>query len=58
VGDELFHADRREDRQRDGQRGRQTDMPKLIVAFRKFGKVPKKKKHMEIFCSSWSYDRK
>jgi len=30
VGAELFHADRRE-----------TDMTKLIVAFRKFGKVPR-----------------
>jgi len=32
----LFHADRRTDR----QAGRQTDMTKLIVAFRCFAKVP------------------
>ena len=32
MGVELFHADR------------QTDMPKLTVAFRNFAKAPKKKK--------------
>jgi hypothetical protein len=33
VGTELFHADRRTDRQ--------TDMTKLIVAFRVFANAPK-----------------
>jgi hypothetical protein len=40
-----------------GQPDRRTDMPKLMVAFRKFGKVPKKTKHKENFCNFWSYDR-
>jgi hypothetical protein len=33
VGDELFHAD--------GQASRQTDMTKLIVAFRNLANAPK-----------------
>jgi hypothetical protein len=32
VGSEIFHADRETDK---------TDMTKLIVAFRNFGKAPK-----------------
>jgi hypothetical protein len=36
VGAELFYVDR----QTDGQRGRQTYMTKLIVAFRNFTNVP------------------
>jgi len=38
VGGELFHADGRTD----GQTGRQTDMTKLILAFRNFVNAPKK----------------
>ena len=41
VGEELFHANRR--------MKRQTDMMKLIVAFRNFASVPKKK----YFDTSW-----
>ena len=37
VGAELFHADK----QVDGQTDRQTDMTKLIVAFRNFANAPK-----------------
>ena len=37
VGAELFHADRRTDREAD----RWTDMKKLIVAFRNFENAPK-----------------
>jgi hypothetical protein len=37
VGAELFHADGRMDE----RAGRQTDMTKLIVAFRNFAKAPK-----------------
>jgi len=36
VGAELFHADRRAA----GRRGRQTDITKLMVAFRNFAKTP------------------
>jgi hypothetical protein len=38
---ELFHADRRMDRQ--------TDMTKLIVAFRNFANAPKKFRHKSAF---------
>ena len=41
VGDELFHAN--------GRTKRQTDMTKLIVAFRNFANAPKKK----YFEASW-----
>jgi hypothetical protein len=34
AGDELFHADR------------QTDMTKLLVAFRNFAKAPKNQNHI------------
>ena len=34
VGAELFHADRGQDRQ--------TNMPKLVVAFRNFANAPKR----------------
>jgi hypothetical protein len=37
VGAELFHADRRDDGRTDGQ----TDMTKLIVAFRNFADTSK-----------------
>jgi len=37
LASELFHADRQTDRQLD----RQTDMTKLIVMFRNFGKAHK-----------------
>jgi hypothetical protein len=37
VGAELFHADRQTKRQIDGQ----TDMTKLIVAYRSFANAPK-----------------
>jgi hypothetical protein len=47
----LFRADRRNDRQTDGQAERRTGMTKLIFAFRRFEEVPKKAKHMEILCS-------
>jgi hypothetical protein len=40
VGAELSHADRRRDRTTDGQ----TDMTKLIVAFRNFAKAPEKER--------------
>jgi len=50
-------TDERIDRQTDGQTERRTDMTKLIFAFRKFGEVPKKARHMENLCSFWSYDR-
>ena len=40
VGAELFHADKRRDRQTD----RQTDMTKLIVALCNFASAPKNKK--------------
>jgi len=36
VGVELFHADRQTERQTDGQ----TDLMKLILAFRKFANAP------------------
>jgi len=36
VGAELFHADRQTDRQTEGR----TDMPKPVVAFRKFSNAP------------------
>jgi hypothetical protein len=38
VGTELFHADRERERERES---RQTDMTKLIVAFRNFANSPK-----------------
>jgi hypothetical protein len=37
VGAEFFHTDR----QMEGRRDRQTDMKKLIIAFRNFAKAPK-----------------
>jgi len=38
VGEELFHAERRKGRQRDGQAERRTDMTKLTAALHKFVK--------------------
>jgi hypothetical protein len=40
VEAQLFHADRRMDAH--------TDMPKLIIAFRKFAKAPKKSKEAKV----------
>jgi hypothetical protein len=39
VGTKLFHVDRRTDR----QKGKRTDMTKLIVAIRNFANALKKK---------------
>ena len=41
MGAELFHADRWTDGRTDGGMGGQTDMTKLIVAFRNFANAPK-----------------
>jgi hypothetical protein len=45
IGAELFHADG------------QTDMTKLIVAFRNFVNAPKNEEKVVIFCSFMIYPR-
>jgi len=55
FGIELFHADRRTDRQVDGRTDRwtdgQTDMMKLTVAFRNFAKAPNNETHLGFECT-------
>jgi hypothetical protein len=41
AGAEMFRADSGTDGRTDGRTGRQTDMTKLMVAFRNFANAPK-----------------
>jgi hypothetical protein len=49
VGAELFHAD--------GQTDRQTDMTKLIAAFRNFADVPKIVQMLRYLCHILTWDK-